>query len=298
MATRPLALLSQCAPDVILMDGLMPGMDGFTACARLQEMPEYRDIPVLMITALDDNQSIEQAFAVGASDYLTKPIHLAVVQQRVRRVVDATRTSRHVRHLAYHDTVTDLPNRAQFSEELKQAIERAERTDHALALLFLDLDRFKFVNDTLGHEIGDRLLKLVGQRIRHCVRSSDSVARLGGDEFTVLLDELPDPAAAANAAQKIERALGSPFEIEGHDIFISTSIGISLFPGGWQQRQYPVAPCRYRHVSGQAGQWWIPVLRSRHGRLGVRASPAGECPAQGAGARGAAGSLPARSRDH
>ncbi|GLR14801.1 hypothetical protein GCM10007907_35910 [Chitinimonas prasina] len=225
-----LVLLGQCAPDVILMDGLMPGMDGFTACARLQEMPEYRDIPVLMITALDDNQSIEQAFAVGASDYLTKPIHLAVVQQRVRRVVDATRTSRHVRHLAYHDTVTDLPNRAQFSEELKQAIERAERTDHALALLFLDLDRFKFVNDTLGHEIGDRLLKLVGQRIRHCVRSSDSVARLGGDEFTVLLDELPDPAAAANAAQKIERALGSPFEIEGHDIFISTSIGISLFP--------------------------------------------------------------------
>ncbi|QDQ29184.1 EAL domain-containing protein [Chitinimonas arctica] len=225
-----LASLADNRPDVILMDGLMPVLDGFSACSRLQEMPEFRDIPVLMITALEDNGSIERAFAVGASDYITKPIHLAVVQQRVRRVIEANRSARHVRHLAYHDTTTDLPNRAQFTEQIKQAIVRAEQHGHSLALLFLDLDRFKFVNDTLGHETGDRLLKLVGQRLRHSLRSSDCVARLGGDEFTVLLDELPDATTAATAAQKIERALANHFDIDGHDIFISASIGISLYP--------------------------------------------------------------------
>ncbi len=107
-----------------------------------------RDIPVLMITALEDSQSIERAFAAGASDYLTKPLHLAVVNQRVRRVVDATRAARHVERLAYHDTLTGLPNRARFTDQLARSIDLAEHLGQSLAVLFLDLDRFKFVNDT------------------------------------------------------------------------------------------------------------------------------------------------------
>ncbi len=226
-----LAMVERLAPDVILMDAMMPVLDGFAACARLQDLPGGREIPVLMITALEDSHSIERAFASGASDYLSKPLHLAVVNQRVRRVIDANRAERHVRHLAFNDTLTGLPNRVLFADTLGRAIEQAEAGGQSLAVLFLDLDRFKFVNDTLGHEIGDRLLKSVATRIKHCVRASDSVARLGGDEFTVLLNELPDAAAATGAAEKICRALAAPFEIEGHDIFVSASIGISLYPG-------------------------------------------------------------------
>ncbi|HVK54728.1 MAG TPA: EAL domain-containing protein [Burkholderiales bacterium] len=227
---KALALLERISPDIILMDAVMPVMDGFAACAQLQEMPTSKNIPVLMITALEDNQSIERAFAAGASDYIAKPINLAVVNQRVRRVVEATRAERHVRHLAYNDTLTGLPNRVLFSEYLNRSIERADSRRQSLAVLFLDLDRFKFVNDTLGHDIGDSLLKSVAWRIKHCVRVGDCVARLGGDEFTIILDDLSDKGAATFAAQKICRALAAPFEVEGHDIFVSASIGISLYP--------------------------------------------------------------------
>ncbi|MES2879067.1 MAG: EAL domain-containing protein [Pseudomonadota bacterium] len=218
-------------PDVILMDALMPVMDGFTACALLQESPQGREIPVLMITALEDSASIERAFAVGASDYIPKPIHLAVVNQRVRRLVDATRAERHVRHLAYNDSLTGLPNRTLFNDHLNRCIERAGPAGQSMALLYLDLDRFKFVNDTLGHEIGDKLLKTVSGRIRACVRGSDCVARLGGDEFAIVIDDLPNLAIASTTAQKICHAVTAPFEIDGHDIVVSASIGIAVFPG-------------------------------------------------------------------
>nr|WP_295770987.1 EAL domain-containing protein [Rhodoferax sp.] len=224
------AEVQRMRPDVILMDALMPVMDGFTACARLQESPEWRQIPILMITALEDSASIERAFAAGASDYIPKPIHLAVVNQRVRRLVDATRAERHVRHLAYNDSLTGLPNRALFNDHLSRCIERAQPMAKSLALLYLDLDRFKFVNDTLGHETGDKLLKSVSERIRSCVRSSDCVARLGGDEFAIVIDDLPNVGIASGTAQKICHAVTAPFEIDGHDIMVSASIGIAVFP--------------------------------------------------------------------
>lgn len=217
-------------PDVILMDALMPVMDGFAACAQLQASAQTRDIPVLMITALEDRASIERAFSVGASDYIPKPLHLAVVNQRVRRLVDATRAQREVRHLAYNDSLTGLPNRALFNDHLNHCIEQAGHQGHALALLYLDLDRFKFVNDTLGHEVGDKLLKMAAERIRACVRASDCVARLGGDEFAIVIDELPNASIASATAQKICHAVMAPFDIGGHDIMVSASIGIAIFP--------------------------------------------------------------------
>ncbi|HEX5126755.1 MAG TPA: EAL domain-containing protein, partial [Rhodocyclaceae bacterium] len=225
-----IATLERIAPDVILMDAVMPGQDGIVTCALIKDLPHAHDIPVLMITALDDRQSIERAFAAGASDYITKPLHFNVVVQRVRRTVEASRAEQHVRHLAYNDTLTGLPNRALFHDRLKRQIEQAKHDSAMIAVLFLDLDRFKFVNDSLGHEIGDRLLASVAQRIKNCVRAGDSVARLGGDEFTVVLEELHTTAAAATAAQKIALALAEPFVVDGNDIFVTTSIGISVYP--------------------------------------------------------------------
>ena len=228
---QALAMALELKPDALLLDAMMPVMDGFTACAKLRELPGGESLPVLMVTALEDTGSIERAYAAGASDYIPKPVHLAVVSQRVRRVVEASRAERHVRHLAYNDTLTGLPNRVMFMDHLGQRIARARAQGQQMAVLFLDLDRFKYVNDTLGHDIGDHLLISVARRLSHCVRAADCVARFGGDEFTIALDDIVNPAAAASvAAQKIIRALDAPFEIDGHDLFISTSIGISVYP--------------------------------------------------------------------
>lgn len=228
--TEALTWLASHAADAILMDALMPVMDGFTACTALKQQPLWKDIPVLMITALDDRQSIERAFASGASDFIPKPIHLSVVNQRVRRVIDATRAERHAHQLAYNDTLTGLPNRLLFIEKLTRALDRAQSRKSKLALLFLDLDRFKFINDTLGHEAGDQLLATMAQRLKGCVRADDCVARLGGDEFTILLDELPNPDVAASVAQNICRTVSAPLVIAGREIVLTASIGISLYP--------------------------------------------------------------------
>ncbi len=226
---QALGMLKRILPDVILMDAMMPVMDGFTACAKLQELPHGRIIPVLMITALEDNLSVEKAFAAGASDYIPKPIHFAVLSQRVRRIIDGNRAEKRIRHIAYNDLLTGLPNRALFIEQLGLSIEQARQAGDALAVMFLDLDRFKYINDTLGHDIGDHLLVAVAQRLRRCVRTVDSVARLGGDEFTVVLSNIDAPRAAITA-QHICHALATPFEIDGHDIFVTASVGISLYP--------------------------------------------------------------------
>jgi diguanylate cyclase (GGDEF)-like protein len=133
--------------------------------------------------------------------------------------------------LAHHDDLTGLPNRALLSERLQRELAHARRNDRQLALLFLDLDRFKSVNDSVGHEGGDHLLRLVADRLHACVREGDTVARLGGDEFVVLLTDLDSALPAAKLAKEIVALLSQPFEIGGNDCFISVSIGVAVFPG-------------------------------------------------------------------
>ncbi len=136
----------------------------------------------------------------------------------------------HVRHLAQHDTLTKLPNRALFSDRLNQALIKAKRDQQRLAVLFLDLDKFKPVNDTLGHEVGDSLLQQAAIRLRNSLRESDTVARVGGDEFIVLLRNVKDSAETLAVANKLCASLVHPFNINQHSINISVSIGIALYP--------------------------------------------------------------------
>jgi diguanylate cyclase (GGDEF)-like protein len=131
-------------------------------------------------------------------------------------------------HRAFHDPLTGLPNRDLFSDRLEQALTRAQRRDEVVAVLFLDLDNFKVVNDSLGHKAGDQLLVAVSQRLERCLRSSDVVARMGGDEFTVLLEGVSDASGAEETAERITRELWAPFSIEGEHIFVTASIGIVL----------------------------------------------------------------------
>ncbi len=133
-------------------------------------------------------------------------------------------------HLAYHDMLTDLPNRALFMDRIEHAMQRRRMSGQRLALLFLDLDRFKNINDTLGHDAGDRLLQTVARRITQCVREGDTVARFGGDEFAVLLEDVATTDVASQIASKFNEAIGKVIEVDGHELFVTASIGISFFP--------------------------------------------------------------------
>lgn len=145
-------------------------------------------------------------------------------------ITERKRDEAMLQFLANHDQLTQLPNRNQFTQKLHEALARASRYEHRVALLFVDLDRFKNVNDTLGHESGDILLIAVAGRFRETLRGTDTLARLGGDEFTVVLEEVEGPSQAAASAQRLLNTLAQPFHVQGHELFIGASIGISIFP--------------------------------------------------------------------
>ncbi len=371
---QALASLREKLPDLVLMDVSMPEMDGFTACAELRRMPGGARVPVVMMTGLEDVKSIETAFEVGATDFITKPINWTILAHRVRYMLRASKAiddlkqsqrrlsnaqrigemgdwewdlrlgrivasdqawaifgheasqgvvgsdtffghlpdddrvalqraceeagpdseifgidhrvvrddgrTRHVqqqvevverhadgraarlagavhdisrrkeaeeqiRRLAYYDPLTGLPNRLAFDEHLNKAIAQADRFGRKLAVMFVDLDNFKRVNDTLGHKAGDELLRTASARLSGSLRAHDSVtrdsvrglheashsiARLGGDEFIVLLTDLDDAANAASAARRIVAALAEPVTVRGTEVFVGGSIGVAVYP--------------------------------------------------------------------
>ncbi|VUZ26276.1 Uncharacterised protein [uncultured Comamonas sp.] len=152
------------------------------------------------------------------------------LQGITRDITERRRQQERIEHMAQHDALTGLANRSLFSEHFQQARAFADRDQHAMALIYMDLDKFKPVNDTCGHLVGDRLLCAVGTRINACVRGSDIVARIGGDEFLILLSRVRDASSALRVAQKIHLALKQPFEIDGHRLEISSSQGVALYP--------------------------------------------------------------------
>ncbi len=160
--------------------------------------------------------------------------HLVSILSLAQDISSRVEAEQRLNYLANHDPLTGLPNRSLLQERLKQALARTKRSGKTMALLFIDLDRFKVVNDTLGHKVGDRLLKQVSETLRDCVRGSDTIARLGGDEFMLLLEDQANRDSAASLANKMLLALTQPFYIDDHEIFIGASIGISLYPDDGQ----------------------------------------------------------------
>ena len=365
-----LDVLDKNALEIVLLDVEMPNMDGFTACREFRQHRNGQDLPILMMTGLDDEKSIDRAFESGATDFVIKPVNGPVLCRRIRyilrandafkaikirenRLENAQRIGRlghwqwnvsnnslvcsqetrrilgltqedfandfaaflelvhpedrvfvdhsmqsavlgkqacnieyrvvlrdgsycyihhhaevrldrdgqviemegmiqdaterkladeEIRRLAYYDSLTNLPNRRLFEGMLDKSLNMARRSGWLLAVLFLDIDNFKRINDTLGHSVGDLLLKTVADRLRSTVRENDclargfgeslsiEVARLGGDEFIVLLPEISSQENAEAFAERVRKVLAKPLNLEGYDIFVSPSIGISIFP--------------------------------------------------------------------
>ncbi len=365
-----LAMFETISPDLLMLDLLMPEMDGYLTCSRIRARPRGKRIPIVIVTELEDAHSIAQAYEHGATDCISKPVNATILchhirymlrtsnvlqallrsesrlelAQRIARIgnwdwnprtnrfamsnelcrlvgvrapdfagtfeaflrlvhpddrvrvhealeklishrtpcdidhrivlpngtdftihlqaegmreeeteeltiigtaqdiTDRKQAEQAIHRLAYYDSLTGLANRVLFKDRLSNALSHAERHHRHLATLFIDLDRFKIINDTLGHTVGDLLLTHVAERLSESVRQSDSVgrhadrepshalARLGGDEFTILLTTLAQPEDAGRVARRILDSLAHPFSIDGHEIFISASIGISIYP--------------------------------------------------------------------
>jgi len=153
-----------------------------------------------------------------------------IIEGTIIDVTDRKTAHEQIEWQAYHDALTGLPNRLLFRDRITIALARARRSGRLSAVMFLDLDQFKLVNDTLGHTVGDGLLQAVADRLVNCVRAEDTVARMGGDEFTILLSDIGDRRAAATVAQKVLDSIGQPIDVDRHELFVTTSIGISMFP--------------------------------------------------------------------
>ncbi|QEK12413.1 EAL domain-containing protein [Crassaminicella thermophila] len=345
-----LYIFKEIKPDIVLMDFVMPGIDGVNACAQLQKLPDGKNTPVIMITSLEDENSVNLAFEAGATDYISKPINWAVLRQRLKRLLharhmeitlnqseafarsiidhanegiitididgiikyinpateqifgylsseiigknicvlipnfnycdnfnnnaklmdmnkeiighrkdhstlpidltiskfyveekcfftlmlrDITERKQYeemIKYQAFYDSLTDLPNRLLLKERITFEISHAKHTNQKLAVMYLDLDRFKLINDTLGHDTGDKLLKEIAGRLKSCIGEDDTVARLGGDEFVILLQGIKHEEKVAKIANKILEGIRQPLIIDNHELYITISIGVAIYP--------------------------------------------------------------------
>ena len=215
--------------DAILLDLSLPDSQGLDTLVKLQA--NVTGVPLVVLTGLEDEALAARALRQGAQDYLVKgKFGGDLLMRAVWHAIERMRSGRVVHYLAHHDGLTDLPNRVLFQDRLNQAVEHALRNRLTLAVLFLDVDHFKKINDTLGHAVGDELLVHVGARLRGCVRASDTVARVGGDEFTILLPEITRMDDVTTVANKVMQTFASPIIVGNHEITVSVSVGASLYP--------------------------------------------------------------------
>ncbi len=229
---------------LILLDLHMPEVDGFQVARRLQENASSRSIPIIFVTASQEDSYIEEAYLAGAVDFIQKPIHSTALLSKVRVFLDlwALRSGleqeveqrklaeQRVEHLATHDPLTNLPNRRGLFDELRHLISRSQRHGYSSAVIYLDLDGFKRVNDHFGHEAGDKLLIEVASNFKKIIRATDSVARIGGDEFVLLLTNIDCENTLVTKVEKLLIEATRPIDFNGHQCSVSASIGVAIYP--------------------------------------------------------------------
>jgi diguanylate cyclase (GGDEF)-like protein len=265
-------------PDLILLDIMMPEVDGYEICQRFKQDRETADIPIIFISALDDIFDKVKAFKVGGVDYITKPFEFAEVIVRVQNQLELRSAQLEILKLndrleervkqrtlelehtlqklqteissrqelqtkllesALRDALTNLPNRVFFINRLEQALNRAKlESDYHFAVLFLDCDRFKIINDSLGHLVGDRLLVAIAERLKTSLSPLDTLARLGGDEFGILLENVSDIEMIISIAESILNSLSQHFNVSRYQVFVNVSIGINWGNINYEKPEY------------------------------------------------------------
>jgi diguanylate cyclase (GGDEF)-like protein len=221
--------------DLILLDLYMPGMDGFQVIKKLKKNEPEGYVPILVITAQPGHKL--EALKAGAKDFISKPFDLMEAKVRIYNMLEVRllykqleQYSHSMESWALHDALTGLPNRRLLIDRLALAIAHARRKKCITTIIYLDLDGFKQVNDSLGHVAGDMLLKIVADRLVAAVRQEDTVARFGGDEFVIVLWELNDAYEVPDLVSKILRAISQPYNINGQTVHITASAGVSIYP--------------------------------------------------------------------
>ncbi|MEM6545213.1 MAG: EAL domain-containing protein, partial [Pseudomonadota bacterium] len=242
-------------PDLIFLDVEMPVMTGLEVCREIRQLPQGETIPIMIVTGSDDRKSIDEGFEAGATQYKTKPVNWSLLGRDVQYMLRASsafnslkRQEDRLRYLAYFDPLTSLPNRRSFNEQLNRILKRSKRMQNFAALLFIDLDNFKRINDSIGHGRGDRLLVEISRRLINELREDDAIsyfteksaeeqdaggteiARLGGDEFTVVIADVQEASDVETVAKRIIKSLSEPIALQSHNPVVTPSIGIALYP--------------------------------------------------------------------
>lgn len=230
------------SPEVVLTDLHMPDVTGFDIVKAMRSHIQLQHIPVIVLTSDDDAKTKLQALQLGASDFLAKPVDPSELTLRLRNTLAA---KAHQDRLANYDSITGLPNRRMMMSHLDRAFHRAVRGTKTGAILHISLDRFKQINETLGHSTGDALLKTVAQRLetaldarfRHWDQDAAKplLSRMSGDEFTLLLPEAGGSVQVDQLARHLIEALREPYRVDNHDIFVTAGIGIVMFPSDGDQ---------------------------------------------------------------
>jgi len=246
---QALALFRSQPFDLVMLDIDMPGRSGLEVCGELRR--EAGDLlPIVMVTGMDDVASVDAAYSAGATDFISKPISWALIAHRVRYMLrgyqitlDLQAAQEKNLRLAYYDSLTGMPNRQFFQSVLVQSLQMVRDGGSPFALLCIDLDNFKRINDTLGHGVGDELLRVVTKRLRAELRNRreedsgasatpghDGIFRLGGDEFMVLLHNISDVEDAGEVAERLIAAVSQPMRLAKHEVLVTPSIGIAHCP--------------------------------------------------------------------
>ncbi|MGH8298860.1 MAG: putative bifunctional diguanylate cyclase/phosphodiesterase [Steroidobacteraceae bacterium] len=221
---------------IVLLDVEMPGMDGFAVCRRLRGDPRFTTTPIVMVTGHEDSTAITLAFDAGATDFISKPVNWALLPRRLEYILRNAASAERIERLAYFDPLTGLPNRQRCLETAERQFAEASRTGEAVAVVYLDLNSFKRINDTFGHSAGDAVLRTVAAKLTRCMDAPEgepahvTLARFGGDEFVILVRHPEAGALAQCLAEKCSAAFKSPIVHEGLEFYSTPSIGIAVYP--------------------------------------------------------------------
>lgn len=229
-------------PDVILMDVEMPVMDGYQACEIIRNCEGGADLPIVMVTGHDDSESINRAFDIGATDFISKPINWSLIGHRLRYILRGAAHVKRIHRLAYYDSLTGLPNRPLFKEKLQSILDSTKDANGVLAVFNVDLNRFKRINDTLGSSIGDAVLVEMAIRLSEYVDSvfddeasgpvgsGRCLACFGGDEFALVLSGSSCSLDISSIAKDIRKRLAEPLVLNGHEFVVTGSVGVATYP--------------------------------------------------------------------